>query len=146
MEIAELKAGQVLGEFKEVVKSFKFPPTLNKINGCLRHKMARGTSLAWIIYENTRVHISRWFASAGCEFPEHKHKVGEWLITLEGEMRLTYTEQNEDKVLSSGVGIFHPPGVCHKAQFPMDTWYLVITVPPDKEMFSPENYYHDGHT
>lgn len=100
-------------------------------------KMDEGTGLGFCLLYQPEIAVARWFSSKGSKFPRHKHDEKEWIIVYSGEMKITFYDENEDKIgeriLNEGDYCYNSPGTLHSASFNTDTWYIAITVPASKD-------------
>lgn len=83
---------------------------------------------AW--HKNGEISVTVNFSPADVIFPRHQHPGWECFVIWSGEMRLTLDNEPE-RILRPPVSYYVPTGIGHSAYFPVKTWYLAITIPPD---------------
>lgn len=118
-------------KLKEITPKLpKFPTPIGDSydNECQQYKMVQGTCFAWNLMWIEDISVSKWFFSKDTIFPEHSHVEKEIIIIYRGEMNLEYSSGNICN-LKRGQVISHPPGVTHKAYFPVDTMAIIVTIP-----------------
>ena len=93
-----------------------------------RNRMTKGESIGLcLLFIEDIISAAQRYNSSGCEFPRHAHQEKEWLIVYRGEMILELN--GTTRHLKAGDYAVIEPETPHRATFPMDCWYLAITVP-----------------
>lgn len=90
-------------------------------------EMDSGTSYMVGLYKTPIIAVARNYASAGCRFPPHRHNEWELLIVYQGEMQLHVGEK--EVVLKERGFYYLNPNTDHWAYFPVESWFLAITMP-----------------
>lgn len=123
---------------KELTKALEFSGILSPASTrqVKEIDMRVGASFMVGLYKTDNIGIARNFASENSEFPEHFHNEWELLIVYSGEMHLTI--EGETHTLKEKDFFYILPQQKHKAYFPVNTWFIAITMPasdswPDTE-------------
>jgi len=121
-----------LQKLKELTnKLLTFPDMVKEAsNGFSEIRMDNGTCFGWRLMIEKGGGVHKWFNSRGSVFPTHAHDSWEVFVVYEGEMHLIYNE--DKKVIQPQESFYMLPGDSHSAYFPVDTWYITITIPPAK--------------
>jgi quercetin dioxygenase-like cupin family protein len=93
----------------------------------VEYEMDKGTAIAFGLWKQPNIAVSRTFFSGGSLFPEHSHNEKEYLIVYQGQLDVTV----EGKIISvtSGDTITICPGQAHSAEAIGDTRLIAITIP-----------------
>jgi len=100
-------------------------------------KMEEGTGLSVGLFKNHDCAVARTFCSAGSVFPSHTHSCREVLAVIRGEMIVrsgradTPIEDWTETRVAQHEAITLEPNTAHRAEFPVDTWFLAMTLPGD---------------
>lgn len=121
-----------MSEYLKTLKKLTedLPPFPTKLNS-RKYEMEKGECLGWHLYDNPLIGVHRWFNSKGTIFPQHAHEEEEWFFIYSGEMHLK--TEREEVILKEKEWWYNETGLKHGAFFPIDTYYLTITMPPNKE-------------
>lgn len=131
-DLFEQKQTESLRKLKALTKALPpFPNSIDSSVGFKEYEMTEGSCFAWHIYESKNIGVHRWFSSKGTIFPAHQHKEDEWIFVYEGEMKIIRDEV-EEKV-QAGQMVNNPPYTIHAIEFDVDTKYITIMYPPNKE-------------
>ena len=120
---------QNLIKLKVLTEALKFKEIVREQVGgeIIELEMAAGTSYMVGLYKNDILAVARNYASAGCKFPEHNHGEWELLLIYSGEMHLN--TKGKTRILKPKQFYYLNPGEDHSAYFPVETWFLAITMP-----------------
>jgi len=87
----------------------------------------QGTTFMFGLFRTRDMAVARAFLSAGSTIEDHQHKEAEWLFVYSGEMELTILDKKQR--YKKGDCCHIKPKLPHKAEFPVDTWLLAVTMP-----------------
>lgn len=128
-------------KLRELTKELPALPTLgnHRVNNIssplklIRYDMGEGI-IGWgyPLYKTPEMAVQRVFMPKGSVFPQHIHKVTEWVITINGCYELQDCPQAGKKFKGKDIAIFEP-GEPHGGIILADTWILCITIPADME-------------
>ncbi len=89
--------------------------------------MDKGTAITFGVINKPKIAVAETFASGGSKFPLHSHEEKEYLVLYDGEMTISL----DDKIVHLFVGdsVMINPGVEHSAEFMVDSWFIVASIP-----------------
>jgi quercetin dioxygenase-like cupin family protein len=102
----------------------------------VEYPMERGTCLARNLYSRDEISTAVWLNTNGSVFPEHAHKQHEIIWVFRGCMHLYVDEGGVERkfILKPPGGFYYlAPGTSHRAEFPLDTWYIASTQPKSED-------------
>ena len=125
----EIKEPESLTKLKLMTEGMA--PSLGAFAGgqpdVIEYEMEKGTAIAFGLWKQKDVAVSRTFFSGDSIFPEHSHNEKEFIIVYEGQMNVTV----EGKIITLTPGdlVTICPGQAHSAEAVVDTRIIAVTVP-----------------
>jgi len=106
--------------------------TVQGVTKRVEYKMDKGICYAWNLKNlSGKISCADWFNSKGTKFPLHAHESFEWLVIYEGKCVLTV--DGVKHILTPKDSYYILPNVIHSATFPVDTWYIALTIPDNPD-------------
>lgn len=84
---------------------------------------------AW--HRDKEISVTVNYSPPDTTFPRHIHPAWEVFVIWHGEMRLKIDNREEEILIKPPGSAYVPAGIGHLAYFPVGSWYLAITIPPD---------------
>jgi quercetin dioxygenase-like cupin family protein len=93
----------------------------------VEYEMDKGMAVAFGLWKQKKIAVSRTIFSSGSLFPEHSHNEKEFIIVYEGHLDIIV--EGKTTSLTPGDTITICPGQAHSAKAIVDTKVIAITVP-----------------
>lgn len=123
-----------LDKLRHLTEQLKSLPEMSAptANGGLDVLSASGKChLACIYNEKERTTVITALAEPGSFIGSHGHKETEHIVVIYGEMVAYYNDQIT--ILRSGDHIVFEPGQAHRAEFPVETFMIAVSIPDTED-------------
>lgn len=105
--------------------------TMNNSSTTIVYDTDHGKILLKHLHKREKMAVSMCSMPKGSDFPEHNHKVIEWLHVESGELEFRL-EGKEPLILRAGESVYIKPGKAHSAIALTPVEVLAVTMPADE--------------